>query len=82
MNAVSGEALANHTATIQNFPVTGNTGGVGDIVGFRAPVGLAHSSINLGGGTLVYAGEKEVRLGTVLENQSGHTAVVYRTYRP
>jgi RHS repeat-associated protein len=82
VNAVSANELANPSADVANFGVT-STAGVGDIAAFQAPAGyIGHSTINLGGGALVYAGENAVKVGTVGQNMEGHTAVTYRRYKP
>ena len=83
VNAESAETLANPNAAVANFPVTTNTGSVGQIVAFQSPPGdLAHSTISLGGGTLIYAGRDSVKIGTMGQNQAGHTGVTYRSYKP
>lgn len=82
VNAVSANELANPSANVPHFGLT-LTPGVGDIAAFQAPPGfIGHSTINLGGGALVYAGQGAVKVGTVDQNMAGHTAVTYRQYKP
>jgi hypothetical protein len=82
VNAVSADTLANANASVPHFPVT-NSPGVGAIAAFQAPAGfIGHSAINLGGGALIYAGQNDVKIGTVQQNMAGHTAVTFRQYKP
>ena len=57
------------------------SGAVGDVAAFPHPGGLGHSSIYLGGGLVIYAGETAVKIETVGYVLShGHSSVTYRRY--
>jgi hypothetical protein len=77
--------LGNSSKKIANFEVV-NTPGLGDIAGFPAgPRSVqGHSGIYSGGGTVIYAGPKNVKIQTVsyVMTVDSHPSVTYRRYKP
>ena len=74
--------LGNSSKKIANFEVV-NTPGLGDVAGFPAgPHSVqGHSGIYSGGGTVIYAGPKNVKIQTVsfVMTVDAHPSVTYRT---
>jgi RHS repeat-associated protein len=82
---------ANVLATSQNlWPLTDSTElGIGaaypgSIISFLAPGDSGHSSLYLGAGLLIYAGEFNAKVGTFDENlhYGGHTGYTFKQYSP
>ena len=75
--------LANPGLAIPNFAVVARPS-VGDIAAFPHPGGIGYSSIYVGGGAVIYAGERDVEINTVSGTRSAlnSPAVTYRRYKP
>jgi hypothetical protein len=76
--------MNNPRHSIPNFPVVGAPQ-LGDIVAFGGGHLHGHVGVSLGGNLIVYAGQNDVKLGTIpyVQKSDGFTApVTYRRYMP
>jgi RHS repeat-associated protein len=75
--------LADTSNQLKNFPVT-TSPVVGSLAAFPARIGLGHSGIYTGGGTVIYASDKSVKVETVryVMETNKHASVTYRSYKP
>ena len=75
---------ADPSKSVPNFDVVTGSPGLGDVVAYPHPGGLGHSTIHVGGNTVIYAGASDVKVNTITRTQTsvGASSYTIRQYKP